>query len=114
MAQTQVDQTQVLTGIFDELPVVTESTTSRVVVNNPLMRVVYFSFDTGQLLTAHTSPRAVVVTILDGTMDFTVGGTTTALKAGDCVYLAPNDEHALTATSPCYMQLVMVDMKQAS
>lgn len=112
MAQTQVDESQMITGIFDELPVVTESTTSRVVVNNPLLRVVYFSFDTGQLLTTHSSPRAVAVTILSGSMDFTVGEETKSLKAGDLVYLAPGDDHSLVATSPTYMSLVMVDVSK--
>ena len=34
-----------MTGILADLPVTAKATTSRVVVNNPLMRVGYFSFD---------------------------------------------------------------------
>ena len=32
------------------------------------------------------------------------------MSAGDVIYLAPGERHALTAVSPCRMQLVMVDV----
>ncbi|MFV0429189.1 MAG: cupin domain-containing protein, partial [Arachnia sp.] len=60
----------------------------------------------------HTSPRAVVVTLLSGALDFTVGGTTTRMAPGDVVYLAPGDSHALVAVEPCHLSLVMVDTQQ--
>lgn len=111
--QTAVDASRVVTDVLADLPVGKESTTSRVVVNNPLMRVVYFSFDTGQELTEHTSPRAVVVTLLTGAMDFSVGGTPHRMTAGDVIYLAPGERHALVAVEPCHLQLVMVDTDPA-
>ncbi|MDO5747476.1 MAG: cupin domain-containing protein [Actinomycetaceae bacterium] len=109
MAKTEVSQSVGITDLLDVLPVSDEATTSRVVVNNPLMRVVYFSFDTDQVLTTHSSPRAVVVTLLSGSMDFTIDDTTHHMVSGDCLYLAPGVQHSLIATSPCHMSLVMVD-----
>ncbi|MGB3954557.1 MAG: cupin domain-containing protein [Brooklawnia sp.] len=79
------------------------------VVNNPLLRVVLFTFDAGQLLTEHTSPRAVVVTLLSGEMDFLVAGLNHKMTSGDVIYLAPGEPHSLTAVTRCRMQLVMVD-----
>lgn len=114
MVSTPLAQSLTYTEVINDLPITKESTTSRVFVNNELMRVVYFSFDKGQLLTSHSSPRAVVVTLLDGTMDFTVGGQTHHLSAGDFVYLAPHEEHALVATSACHMSLVLVDATSLS
>jgi hypothetical protein avisC_01152 len=32
------------------------------------------------------------------------------MGAGDVIYLAPNDRHALTAVTACRMQLVMVNV----
>ena len=58
--------------------------------------MVIFTFDTGQLLTEHASPRAVVCTLLEGEMDFTVVGKIHDMRAGDVIYLAPNEPHALT------------------
>ena len=110
MPATERDQSVVHTGVLADLPVTREATTSRVLVNNPLLRVVDFAFDEGQLLTEHSSPRAVVVTLLSGTMDFDLGSETHHLTPGDVLYMAPGAVHALRATSPCHMQLVMVDV----
>ena len=94
----------------DALPISKEATTSRVVVNNDVLRTVIFTFDAGQLLTEHASPRAVVVTLLEGEMDFSIGERTERMTAGDVIYLAPGDRHALTAVTECRLQLVMVDV----
>ena len=59
-------------GLNASLPISEEATTSRVVVNNDILRTVVFTFD--------------------------------------AIYLAPGDRHALTAVTPCRMQLVMVDV----
>ena len=110
MAATQTDQNVAVANVLQDLPVTKEATTSRVLVNNPLLRVVDFAFDEGQLLTEHSSPRAVDVTLLSGTMDFDLGPETHHLAHGDVLYMAPGAVHALRATSPCHMQLVMVDV----
>lgn len=109
MATTEVTQSVSVLNVLTDLPVTKEATTSRVLVNNPLLRVVDFAFDEGQLLTEHSSPRAVVVTLLSGTMDFDLEGETHHMAAGDVLYMAPGVTHALRATSACHMQLVMVD-----
>lgn len=108
MATTPVDQSQTQTGIFAALPIPSEATTSRVVVNNPTLRVVVFAMDAGQELTDHASSRAVVVQMLDGDADFSFAGQTYALTAGDVVYLAPDEHHAVVATSPCRFALTLV------
>lgn len=110
MATTEVTANVSITDVLTDLPISKDATTSRVLINNPLLRVVDFAFDEGQLLTEHTSPRAVVVTLLSGTMDFDVEKETTHLAAGDVIYMAPGANHALRATSACHMQLVMVDV----
>jgi len=101
-------------GLLDALPVTPAATTSRVVVNNPLLRVVYFAFATGELLTEHSSPRAVVVQVLTGAIRFTVNGVEHAMAAGDVVYLAPGDRHALVADTDSHLSLVMVDTQAAA
>lgn len=110
MAATETEQNVAVANVLQDLPVTKEATTSRVLVNNPLLRVVDFAFDEGQLLTEHSSPRSVVVTLLSGTMDFDIESTTHHLTPGDVLYMAPGAAHALRATSKCHMQLVMVDV----
>lgn len=109
--RTPLDQASVHTGLIDALPVVEASTTSRVVVDNPLLRVVEFTFDAGELLTDHSSPRAVVVQLISGEMTFGVDGENSTLGPGDVVYLAPGTRHSLVAVTACRMSLVMVDVE---
>ncbi len=111
MAQkmSEIADSSAALGLLDALPVQPEATTSRVVVNNPLLRVVYFAFDAGELLTEHSSPRAVVVQLLTGAIRFTYGGVEQAMAPGDALYLAPGVPHALVADAPSHLSLVMVD-----
>ncbi|HEX6918305.1 MAG TPA: cupin domain-containing protein [Phycicoccus sp.] len=111
---TELSESLALTGLLADLPVTKASTTSRVVVNNPALRVVVFAFDEGELLTDHSSPRAVVVQLLDGAIRFTVGDVEHAMSAGDVIYLAPGERHALVADLPSRLSLVMVDVEATS
>ncbi len=108
MPSTELNESSVHTGLLDQLPIVTEATTSRAIINNPLFRHVVFSMDAGQVLTEHASPRAVVVTMLSGRINFTVGGQDHIIATGDTIYLAPNDRHALTAIEPSHMALTLI------
>jgi quercetin dioxygenase-like cupin family protein len=109
-ARTEVSTSLAVTELLAALPVTPSATTSRVVVNNPALRVVVFAFDAGEVLTDHSSPRAVVVQLLDGAVRLTVAGEEHALRAGDVVYLAPGDPHAVVADEPSHLSLVMVDL----
>lgn len=108
--QSPVSESSAHLGLAEALPVVTESTTSRVLVTNDAMRIVQFTFDAGELLTEHTSPRAVAVQLVSGRMRFTVDGTEHVMDEGDLIYLAPGASHALVAETACRMTLVMVDL----
>ncbi len=111
MAQrTDLTTSLAVTGLLSKLPVTESSTTSRVVVDNPAVRVVVFAFDAGELLTEHTSPRAVVVQLLDGALRFTVAGVEHPMEPGDVAYLAPGEPHSLVADAPSRLSLVMVDV----
>ena len=108
--QSSVHESSAHADLADALPVVPESTTSRVLVTNDVMRIVQFTFDAGELLTEHTSPRAVAVQVVSGRMRFTVDGTEHAVQDGDVIYLAPGAPHSLVADTACRMTLVMVDL----
>lgn len=110
---SDVAESSVHLDLATALPVVGESTTSRVLLYNELLRVVQFTFDSGQLLTEHTSPRAVVVELVSGRITFTVRSTDHAMGPGDVIYLAPGDPHALVAHEPSRLTLVMVDAEAA-
>jgi quercetin dioxygenase-like cupin family protein len=108
---TELSTSLAHTGLLPSIPVTASSTTSRVLVNNPALRVVVFAFDEGEMLTDHSSPRAVVVQLLDGAIRFTVGDDEHAMAPGDVIYLAPGERHALVADVPSHLSLVMVDVE---
>lgn len=105
-----IAESHVHVNLLEQLPILHEATTSRVIVNNDLLRHVLFSFDAGQVLTEHASPRAVVVQLLSGEMEFSIAGTSSILYAGDVVYLAPGERHALKAIKACHMGLTLIDV----
>jgi quercetin dioxygenase-like cupin family protein len=107
---TPVAQSSAHLSLAEQLLVVAGSTTSRVLVTNDVMRVVQFTFDAGELLTEHASPRAVAVQLVSGQLRFTVDGTEHAMSDGDVIYLAPGAPHSLIADTACRMTLVMVDL----
>ena len=108
--QTAVSESSAHLELTDSLPVVAGSTTSRVLVTNDVLRVVQFTFDAGELLTEHASPRAVVVQLVSGRMRFTVDAAEHVMGDGDVIYLAPGASHSLVAETACRMTLVMVDL----
>ncbi len=109
VSRTPVSAPSVHPGLAEALPVIEESTTSRVLVDNDVLRIVQFTFDTGQLLTEHTSPRAVSCVLTSGRMTFTVDGTDHDVAAGDVVYLSPGVPHALVALEPSRLTLTMAE-----
>ncbi len=110
MSTTPVEESVVKAQVWAQLPVPVEATTSRVLVNNKVLRIVEFAMDVGQELTDHASSRAVTVHIMSGDLTFTVGGNRHAVTAGDVIYLAPGERHAVVAESPCRFTLVLVDL----
>lgn len=106
--RTSPDESIVLADALASLPVTPAATTSRVAVDNDRVRVVLFAFDTGEQLTEHTASVPVVVHLLRGTMRFEVAGEAHELTAGDVVYLAAEEQHALEAHEPALLSLVMV------
>ena len=108
MATTPVSQSGVYTNTYTERPISKEATTSRVLVNNDVLRHVMFTMDAGQVLTEHTSTRAVIINILEGRFRFTINGKDNEVVPGDVIYLAPNDPHAVEALEPSRMSLTLV------
>lgn len=110
MSSTSLNESQVIAGVFDGLPLEADAIGSQVIFNNEKIRQVAFAMDAGQVLTEHAAPRAVVVNILQGKVEFTVGGTTNVMVPGDVIYLAPHDRHAVKALEPSRFALTLIDV----
>lgn len=76
--------------LADKMPLAPDAIVSQTLFKAPFARVVLFSFAQGEELSEHTSPLHVVVQIVCGKCEFTVGSERRILVAGDVVYMPPN------------------------
>jgi quercetin dioxygenase-like cupin family protein len=70
--------------------------------------ITLFAFDEGQGMTEHSSPFDAFVLVLDGAMTLTIGGTSVRATPGTIVRMPPNVPHALDASEPCRMLLILL------
>ena len=90
------------------LGVVDGAVVSRTLVKRKTGTITLFSFDQGQGLSEHSAPFDAYVQVLDGEVLLTIGGEPVRAKAGDAVVMPANVPHALKATQPLQMLLVMI------
>ena len=88
-----------------------DAVVSRTVVSKKAGTVSVFAFDKGQGLSTHSSPYDALVFILEGTVRITIDGKNLRAKAGDMVLMPAHHPHALHATQPFKMALVMIKEK---
>ena len=67
-----------------------------------------FAFDEGQGLTEHSSPFDALVLVLGGALNLTIGGTLVRAAPGTIVRMPADVPHAIDATEPSRMLLVML------
>jgi quercetin dioxygenase-like cupin family protein len=67
-----------------------------------------FAFDEGQGLTEHSSPFDAFVLVLDGALNLTIGGASVRATPGTIVRMPADVLHALDASEPCRMLLIML------
>ena len=80
---------------------------SKTLVQNDLVSMTIFSFDTGEEISAHTASGDALVTVLEGKGRFTVGGEVFFLEAGDTLIMPKGIPHAVYGEERFKMQLVV-------
>jgi quercetin dioxygenase-like cupin family protein len=85
----------------------TGSVVSRTLLETPACCVTLFAFGDGQGLKEHTAPFHALVHVIDGTAEFTIGGTPHMLTAGDALVMPPDVPHAVRAVTDFRMVLTM-------
>jgi quercetin dioxygenase-like cupin family protein len=88
-----------------------DATVSRTVLKAEGVRLVLFSFDTGQELSEHTAAVPVLLQVLEGRLSVTGGGTTVELVPGAVVHLRTRAPHSVVALEPSRMLLTMLDAR---
>ena len=81
---------------------------SRVLARTTGGNLTLFAFDAGQELTEHTSPFDALVMVLEGSLMLVVGGSPIAATPGTIVRMPANVPHAVNASEPSRMLLMML------
>jgi quercetin dioxygenase-like cupin family protein len=70
--------------------------------------VTVFAFDTDQAISEHSTPFSALVIVLEGTLNITISGKDHIVKSGEFLLMPAHDPHALKASEPSKMMLVMI------
>jgi quercetin dioxygenase-like cupin family protein len=81
---------------------------SRVLAKTSGGTVTLFAFDEGQGLSEHTAPFDALAMVLAGALDMTIGHQPVRAVPGTIVRMPANVPHALDASEPTRMLLVML------
>src|SRR5688572_30679114 len=87
---------------------------SRVLAKNAGGNVTLFAFDAGEGLSEHTAPFDALVMPLEGTLQLTIGGQLVAAAPGTIVRMPAHVPHAVDATTPARMVLIMLREPKAA
>ena len=80
---------------------------SKTLVQNEQLSMTIFSFDRGEEISTHASGGDAMVTVLEGTGRFTVGGEVFILKEGDTLIMPKDIPHAVYGEEQFKMQLTV-------
>ena len=80
---------------------------SRTLVQNDYVSMTLFSFDKDDEISTHAAGGDAMVTVLEGTGRFTVGGEVFILSAGDTLIMPKDIPHAVYGQERFKMQLVV-------
>jgi len=97
-----------LASLRDEIEVPSNGILSRTVHDDERITLTLFGFDTGQELTEHTSSRAALIEVLEGTAEITLDDERREAGPGTWVAMPPGMRHAIRATTPLVMALTLL------
>lgn len=80
---------------------------SKTLVQNDYVSVTLFSFDKGEEISTHASGGDAMVTVLEGTGKFTIGGDVFILKEGETIIMPKGVPHAVYGQEKFKMELVV-------
>ena len=80
---------------------------SKTLVQNQHVSMTIFSFDQGEEISTHASGGDAMVTVLEGTGRFTVGGEVFVLQEGESLVMPKDVPHAVFGQERFKMQLTV-------
>ena len=80
---------------------------SKTLVQNELVSMTIFSFEKGEEISTHAAGGDAMVTVLEGTGRFTVGGEVFILTEGETLIMPKNIPHSVYGEERFKMQLIV-------
>ena len=80
---------------------------SKTLVQNSAVSMTLFSFDKGEEISTHAAGGDAMVTVLEGTGRFTVGGEVFVLSEGETLIMPKDIPHAVFGQERFKMQLIV-------
>ena len=80
---------------------------SKTLVQNDAVSMTIFSFDKGEEISTHAAAGDAMVTVLEGTGRFTVGGQVFILNEGETIIMPKDIPHAVYGEEKFKMQLIV-------
>jgi quercetin dioxygenase-like cupin family protein len=81
---------------------------SKTLTQNEAVSITLFAFDQGEEISTHDSSGDAMVTVLEGTGQFTVDGKEYVLTAGQTLVMPAKKPHAVYAKEQFKMMLVVI------
>ena len=81
---------------------------SRVLARSAAGNITLFAFDDGEELSEHTAPFDALAVTLSGALVLTIGGVEVHTASQTIVLMPANVPHAVRATEPSRMMLIML------
>lgn len=94
-------------NLKDEVAYQDGQVVSKTLVQNELVSMTVFSFDKGEEISSHSSDGDAMVTVLEGTGRFTIGGEEFILTEGETLIMPKGIPHAVYGEERFKMQLIV-------
>lgn len=91
----------------DQVAYQTGQVVSKTLVQNDTVSMTIFSFDKGEEISTHAAGGDAMVTVLEGTGRFTVGGKVFLLNEGETLIMPKDIPHAVYGEEKFKMQLIV-------
>lgn len=109
MTQAMFETTAIAhTHLLHSVPVVPGGIVSKPLVNTANCKMIVFAMDAGQSISEHHAPYVATVHVLDGRLEFGVGGETYSMATNDWLIMPYDTKHNLVASEPTRFLLTLL------
>jgi len=109
MANAMFDATTVeRANLLVAVPIAPGAIVSKPLVNTDGCKMIVFAMDAGQSISEHHAPYVATVQVLDGKLEFGVGGSKHTMGANDWLAMPFDERHDLLAMEPTRFLLTLL------